>query len=63
QVLLHKSDLAIIMYDSEKEGSPKYFYEAAKKYSETHEYEIREITFYDLQLIVDEEMTKRMDPF
>lgn len=63
QVLLHKSDLAIIMYDSEKEGSPKYFYEAAKRFGETHEYEVREITFYDLQLIVEEEMSKKMDHF
>ncbi|WP_442594441.1 DUF1273 domain-containing protein [Neobacillus sp. D3-1R] len=63
QVLLHKSEVSIIMYDPEKDGSPKYFYEAAKKYSETHDYEIREITFYDLQLIVEEEMSKKMDSF
>lgn len=61
QVLLRKTDLAIIMYDPEKEGSPKHFFEAAKRYSETHEYQVREITFYDLQLIVEEEMSKRND--
>jgi uncharacterized phage-like protein YoqJ len=61
QVLLRKSNLAIIMYDSEKEGSPKFFYESAKRYSEMNEYQIREITFYDLQLIVEEEMSKKID--
>lgn len=63
QVLLHKSDLAIIMYDPEKEGSPRYFYEAAKRYSEKNHYEIREITFYDLQLIVEEEISKIQSDF
>ncbi|MFD2445809.1 DUF1273 domain-containing protein [Bacillus sp. CGMCC 1.16607] len=63
QVMLHKSELAIIMYDPEKEGSPKFFYEAAKRYMETHNYEIREISFYDLQLIVEEEMSKKMDQY
>jgi uncharacterized phage-like protein YoqJ len=61
QVLLHKSDAAIIMYDTENEGSPKFFLEAAKKYRETTEYQILEITFYDLQSIVEEEMSKRID--
>jgi uncharacterized phage-like protein YoqJ len=61
QVLLHKSDIAIIMYDSENEGSPKFFFEAAKRYRETNDYQIREITFYDLQLIVEEEISKRID--
>jgi uncharacterized phage-like protein YoqJ len=63
QVMLHKSDLTIIMYDSEKEGSPKFFHEAAKRYSESNDYEIREITFYDLQLIVEEEMNKQKEEY
>jgi uncharacterized phage-like protein YoqJ len=61
QVLLHKSDLALILYDSENEGSPKFFYEAAKKYHESTGYQIREITFYDLQIIAEEEMSKRLE--
>jgi uncharacterized phage-like protein YoqJ len=61
QLLLHKSDAAIIMYDPENEGSPKFFYEAAKRYSETNNYKLIEITFYDLQLVVEEEMSKRDD--
>jgi uncharacterized phage-like protein YoqJ len=61
QVLLRKSDAAIIMYDSEKEGSPKFFFEAAKRYRESNNYQIREINFYDLQVIVEEEMSKRND--
>lgn len=63
QVLLHKCDMAIIMYDPEKEGSSKFFYEAAKKYSETNDFQVREITFYDLQLIVEEELSKRVEEF
>ncbi|MHC0035753.1 SLOG family protein [Pseudoneobacillus sp. C159] len=61
QVLLHKSDLAIVLYDSEKEGSPKYFYETAKKYREATGYQIREITFYDLQIIAEEELSKSLE--
>ncbi|MEK3886067.1 DUF1273 domain-containing protein [Bacillus sp. FSL K6-3431] len=52
---LQKSDVAIILFDEEKEGSPKFFYEAAKKYQETNPYEIRVLDFYDLQATVDEE--------
>jgi uncharacterized phage-like protein YoqJ len=59
QVLLHKTDAAIIMYDPEKEGSPKFFYEAAKRYREKKDYQIKEINFYDLQVIVEEEMNNR----
>lgn len=52
--LLQKTDVAIILYDEEKEGSPKFFYEAAKQYQQSNSYEIRMIDFYDLQAIVDE---------
>lgn len=55
QFLLQKTECLIAMYDEEKEGSPKYLYEAAKNYEKSHTYEIRTIGFYDLQLIVDEE--------
>jgi len=52
---LHKTDGAIILYDPEKEGSPKFFYEAARAFQEENEYFLRIIDFYDLQAIVDED--------
>lgn len=55
QFLLQKSDAAIIVYDGEKAGSPKFFYEAAKRYQATHPYDIRMIDFYDLQAAVEAE--------
>ncbi|CAM3979883.1 SLOG family protein [Lederbergia lenta] len=51
---LQKTDAAIILYDEEKEGSPKFFYEAAKLYQQSKSYELRMIDFYDLQAAVDE---------
>jgi uncharacterized phage-like protein YoqJ len=53
---LKKSDGAIIVYDEEREGSPKYFYDLAKKYQHTHPYDLRFVTMYDLQSIVEEEI-------
>jgi uncharacterized phage-like protein YoqJ len=61
--LVNKSDVLLLFYDSEKEGSPKYLYETAQKYEEENEYEIRLITFYDLQLIVEEEQLSQRDMF
>lgn len=52
---LQKSNAAVILYDEEKEGSPKFFYEAAKMYQQNNTYEIRTIDFYDLQSAVEEE--------
>ncbi len=60
---ISKSDVLLLFYDSEKEGSPKYLYDTAKKYQEENEYEIRLITFYDLQLIVEEEQLSQRDMF
>ncbi|MEH6987376.1 DUF1273 domain-containing protein [Cytobacillus firmus] len=61
--LISKSDVLLLFYDMEKEGSPKYLYETAKKYQEENEYDIRLITFYDLQLIVEEEQFSQRDTF
>ncbi|WP_050615382.1 DUF1273 domain-containing protein [Bacillus testis] len=54
QFLLHKSDGLLIVYDEENEGSPKFLWKAAKEYRETHEYEIMQIDFYELQQIIEE---------
>lgn len=55
QFFIEKSDMLLLFYDSEKDGSPKYLYEAAKKYQEKNNYEIQLIEFSDLQFLVEEE--------
>lgn len=52
---VQKSDLLLLFYDGEKEGSPKYLYETAKEYQKFHDYDIRLIDFYELQNLADEE--------
>jgi uncharacterized phage-like protein YoqJ len=59
QFFIEKSDLLVLLYDPEKEGSPKFIYETAKKYQEANDYEIRLITLYDLQMAVEEEQLKQ----
>lgn len=54
QLLLHKSDGILILYDEEKEGSAKYIWQEAKKYKEKKPYEIIQIDFYDLQQLIEE---------
>lgn len=51
---LLKSDGLLMVYDEEKEGSPKYLWELAKKYRETNDYDLTQITFQDLQWIAEE---------
>ncbi len=58
QFFLQKSDCLLLVYDEEKEGSPKYLYELAKKYQENHKFDIRTISFMDLQWVVEEEQWK-----
>lgn len=52
--LVEKSDILLMFYDPEKEGSPKYLYEEAKRKKEKNDYEIRLISFDDLQVLVEE---------
>ncbi|MBY0122640.1 DUF1273 domain-containing protein [Bacillus sp. S/N-304-OC-R1] len=61
QFFINKSDVLLLFYDTEKEGSPKYLYEEAKKRSEMSKYEIRLVSFDDLQAIVEEEQMKFND--
>ncbi|CEG27604.1 DUF1273 domain-containing protein [Bacillus sp. B-jedd] len=58
QFFLEKSDALLLLYDPEKEGSPKFIYDLAQTLDE---YVVRLITFYDLQQIVEEEEMKRYD--
>ncbi|MEK4147583.1 DUF1273 domain-containing protein [Robertmurraya sp. FSL W8-0741] len=61
QFLVEKSDALILLYDFDKEGSPKFLYETARKYQENHSYQINLIDFYDLQSVVEEEQMKNSD--
>ncbi|MBP0724171.1 DUF1273 domain-containing protein [Bacillus sp. RG28] len=53
--LIEKSDACLLFYDPEKEGSPKYMYDIAKKKCEIGNYQLIQVTFDELQAIVDEE--------
>lgn len=55
QFLLDNSDALLLLYDDEKEGSPKYMLEEAKRRAEKEGYEYIQITSYDLQLLFEEE--------
>ncbi|WP_312473013.1 MULTISPECIES: DUF1273 domain-containing protein [Neobacillus] len=61
QFFIEKSDGLLLLYDQEKEGSPKYLYELAMQYQKDRDYSIELITFYDLQMIVEDEQLKRTD--
>jgi uncharacterized phage-like protein YoqJ len=57
QFFIEKSNGLLLLYDQEKEGSPKYLYELALQYQKKHDYRLELITFYDLQITVEEEQT------
>ncbi|EKN69557.1 hypothetical protein BABA_09031 [Neobacillus bataviensis LMG 21833] len=61
QFFIEKSDGLLLLYDQEKEGSPKYIYEMAVQYQRKQSYPIELITFYDLQMVVEEEQIKQSD--
>ncbi|CAM3892379.1 DUF1273 domain-containing protein [Mesobacillus zeae] len=61
EFIVGKTDALVLLYDAEKEGSPRFLYEAAKRRQETEPYDIRLISFYDLQMIVEEEEQKKLD--
>ncbi|WP_174733963.1 DUF1273 domain-containing protein [Mesobacillus harenae] len=61
QFFVGKSDVLLLLFDPEKDGSPRYLYETAQKYQAENTYEIRLIDFYDLQLIVEEEALRKAD--
>ncbi|WP_430482321.1 DUF1273 domain-containing protein [Rossellomorea marisflavi] len=54
-LFLHKSQSCIILYDPEREGSPRYFYEEAqRKQEQDPSFMLKTITFDDLQWVVEE---------
>lgn len=58
---LDKSDAFIILYDEEKDGSPRYIYADAKKKYENEGYQLITINAYDLQVIAEEEQYANND--
>ncbi|KIY22214.1 MULTISPECIES: DUF1273 domain-containing protein [Mesobacillus] len=59
QFFIEKSDVLVLLYDLEKEGSPKFIYETAKKFQQSNPYDIQLITLYDLQMVVEEEQLRQ----
>ena len=55
QFMVQKSDAMLIIYDSEKDGSPKYPYLEAQKRNDSSSYPIWQISFDDLQQAAEEE--------
>ncbi|MEK8129219.1 DUF1273 domain-containing protein [Paenibacillus filicis] len=53
--LLRNSDGMLVLYDEEKEGSPKFIKEQAARLSQIRPYRIISITEQDLQNIVEDE--------
>lgn len=61
QFLVDKSDGLLLVYDEEKEGSPKFLLEIAKKKQQVTSFMINTINFFDLQSVVEEETMKNSD--
>ncbi|PLT35262.1 SLOG family protein [Bacillus sp. V5-8f] len=53
--MVHKSDGMIIVYDEEKEGTPKYALAEAVRYSADNPYQIIRISLDDLQQAAEED--------
>lgn len=52
--MIQHTDRALMIYDSEHPGKPKYDYNLIQKYQETKEYPLDLIDFYDLQDAAEE---------
>lgn len=55
EFIIQKTDGLLIIYDDEKEGTPKYMLNQAKKEEEKRDYFIHRISLYDLQVMAEEE--------
>lgn len=55
QFLLRNTDGLLLLYDEEKEGSPRYLKAEAERYAAVYPYRILSITAQDLQDAADEE--------
>lgn len=52
--MVHHTDRALMIYDEEHPGKPKFDYQLIKKYQENHSYPLDLIDFYDLQDAAEE---------
>lgn len=53
--IIHHTDGALLIYDEENEGSPKYVQKLIRTYQETHDYyELLTINAYDLQMVAED---------
>lgn len=52
--MLQHTDRAVLIYDPDHPGKPKYDYNLIKKYQEHHNYQLDLIDFYDLQDAAEE---------
>ncbi|KGA97401.1 hypothetical protein AJ85_08900 [Alkalihalobacillus alcalophilus ATCC 27647 = CGMCC 1.3604] len=55
EFIIQKVEGLIVLYDEEKQGSPKYYLEVAKRESEKREFYLSIITPYDLNVIIEDE--------
>ncbi|CCI85572.1 hypothetical protein FC52_GL000263 [Lactobacillus pasteurii DSM 23907 = CRBIP 24.76] len=62
--MLKHTDSALMVYDTEYPGKPKYDYSLIRKYQESENYELDLLDFYDLQSFAEEYSEKnRKDYF
>ncbi|HEY9577005.1 MAG TPA: DUF1273 domain-containing protein [Pseudobacillus sp.] len=61
QLFLQKATGLLAVYDEERAGSPQYLWNMARTFQQNRPFEIRQVTFYDLQLIAEEEQLKETD--
>ena len=54
EFMLKHTDQAILIYDLESPGKPKYDYERIEKFGQNHDYQYQLITFDDLQEVAEE---------
>lgn len=53
--IIDNTDGALLVYDDENEGSPKYVHRLIQKYKEQHDdYKLFTINAYDLQTVAEE---------
>lgn len=52
--MLRHTDRALMIYDEEHPGKPKYDFNSIRRYQKDHEYQLDLIDFYDLQDAAEE---------
>ncbi|OEH92986.1 DUF1273 domain-containing protein [Bacillus solimangrovi] len=59
--LIDKSDALLVIYDEEKQGTPQYLLNVARRAQEHEQYEIIMITPFDIQMIAEDEQMSNPD--